>query len=321
MGMSTRCLFITTHLVDAEQLKKCFNIEKGLLRIQNPSLQLLTQISMLTVIVRLPVQFEIVMRTRYPRVPKQQFTQLVTIVRRLRRECPWDREQTHQSIRHSLIEEAYEVVEALDENNLQELKKELGDLLLHVVMHATMAEQSAEFTLKEVIDGISEKLIRRHPHVFGTKQVHTAHEVKQNWEKLKMAEGRSSVLEGVPKHLPALQRAMRVQERAAKVGFDWDKVEEVWGKVEEEAAELRKTLRSRSSRRREEEFGDFLFALVNYARFIGVNPENALRATIEKFTRRFRYIETELKKAGKDIHNSTLEEMDVHWNRAKKKKL
>lgn len=276
---------------------------------------------MLTVTVELLLQFETAMRTRHHRVPEQQFKQLVTIVRRLRRECPWDREQTHQSIRHSLIEEAYEVVEALDQNNLEELKKELGDLLLHVVMHATMAEQSAEFTLEEVIDGISEKLIRRHPHVFGTKQVHTAHEVKQNWEKLKMAEGRSSVLEGVPKHLPALQRAMRVQERAAKVGFDWDKVEDVWGKVDEEAAELRKALRSRGPRKREEEFGDFLFALVNYARFIDVNPENALRATIEKFTRRFSYIESELKKAGKDIHDSTLEEMDVQWEKAKKKKL
>lgn len=261
------------------------------------------------------------MRTRYPRVPDKQFNKLVTIVRRLRRDCPWDREQTHQSIRHSLIEEAYEVVEALDENNLEELKRELGDLLLHVVMHATIAEQGKEFSLKQVIDGISDKLIRRHPHVFGTKQAHTAQEVKQNWEKLKMAEGRSSVLEGIPKHLPALQRAMRVQERAAKVGFDWEKVEDVWTKVEEEAEELRKTLRARSARRREEEFGDFLFALVNYARFIDVNPENALRATIEKFTRRFRYIEGELKKAGKDIHDSTLEEMDVHWNRAKKRSL
>jgi XTP/dITP diphosphohydrolase len=184
-----------------------------------------------------------------------------------------------------------------------------------------MAEQAGEFTLKEVIDGITEKLIRRHPHVFGTRRVQSAHEVKQNWEKLKMAEGRNSVLEGVPKHLPALQRAMRVQERAAKVGFDWEKVEDVWGKVEEEAGELRKALRSKSANRHEEEFGDFLFALVNYARFIDVNPENALRATIEKFTRRFRYIERELKKQGRDIHDSTLEEMDVHWNRAKKKNI
>jgi MazG family protein len=258
------------------------------------------------------------MRTRYPRVPGKEFHQFVSIVRRLRHECPWDREQTHQSIRHSLIEEAYEVVEALDENNLDELKKELGDLLLHVVMHATIAEQGKEFTLQEVIDGISDKLIRRHPHVFGTKKVKDVAEIKHNWEKLKMSEGRTSVLEGVPKHLPALQRAMRIQERAAKVGFEWKRTRDVWKKVEEETHELKTALASRNRARREEEFGDFLFALVNYARFIDVNPENALRSTIEKFTRRFRYIETELKKTGKDIHDSSLEEMDGHWNNAKR---
>ena len=258
------------------------------------------------------------MRRRYPNIPNKEFSDFVSIVRRLRHECPWDREQTHQSIRHSLIEEAYEVVEALDENNLDELRKELGDLLLHVVMHATIAEQAKEFTLQEVIDGISDKLIRRHPHVFATKRTMDSHEVKRNWEKLKMAEGRESVLEGVPKHLPALQRAMRVQDRAAKVGFDWKKRKDVWKKVEEEVGELKKTLRTKNKKRQEEEFGDFLFALVNYARFIDVNPENALRSTIEKFTRRFRYIETELKKAGKDIHDSSLEEMDEHWNRAKR---
>ncbi len=259
------------------------------------------------------------MRTRYPRVPEKEFNEFVAIVRRLRHDCPWDREQTHQSIRHSLIEEAYEVVEALDENNLDELRKELGDLLLHVVMHATIAEQAKEFSLRDVIAGISDKLIRRHPHVFGTRKVKDADEVKRNWEQLKMAEGRKSVLEGVPKQLPALQRALRVQERAAKVGFDWKKEKDVWAKVEEEAGELKRTLRRGNKKRREEEFGDFLFALVNYARFIDVNPENALRSTIEKFTRRFQFIESELKKSGKDIHDSSLEEMDAYWNKAKKK--
>ena len=258
------------------------------------------------------------MQRRYPQIPKKEFSDFVRIVRRLRHECPWDREQTHQSIRHSLIEEAYEVVETLDENNLEELRKELGDLLLHVVMHATMAEQEKEFTLKGVVEGISEKLIRRHPHIFGTRKVMNAQEVKHNWERLKMAEGRESVLEGVPRHLPALQRASRIQERAARVGFDWKKRKDVWKKVEEEAGELKRVLRTRNKKRREEEFGDFLFALVNYARFVDVNPENALRSTIEKFERRFRYIETELKKAGKDIHDSTLEEMDEHWNKAKR---
>ena len=277
------------------------------------------QISMLT---HLPIDSTTSredMKTRYPRVPREGFSDFVLIVRRLRRECPWDREQTHQSIRHSLIEEAYEVVEALDENNLPELKTELGDLLLHVVMHATMAEQANEFTLSEVIDSIKDKLIRRHPHVFGTRKALDAREVRQNWEKLKMAEGRQSVLEGVPKHLPALQRAMRVQERAARVGFDWKKRADVWKKVEEEAGELRRVLRTGNKKRREEEFGDFLFALVNYARFVDVNPENALRSTIEKFDRRFRFVESELKKEGKDIHASSLEEMDVHWNKAKRK--
>ena len=182
------------------------------------------------------------MQQRYPQIPKKEFSDFVRIVRRLRHECPWDKEQTHQSIRHSLIEEAYEVVEALDDNNLEELRKELGDLLLHVVMHATMAEQEKEFTLKGVIEGISDKLIRRHPHIFGTRKVMNAQEVKHNWERLKMAEGRASVLEGVPRHLPALQRASRVQERAARVGFDWKQREDVWKKVEEEAGELKRVL-------------------------------------------------------------------------------
>ncbi|MBM2841100.1 MAG: Nucleoside triphosphate pyrophosphohydrolase [Bacteroidetes bacterium] len=258
------------------------------------------------------------MRTRYPRVPGNEFHRFVSIVRRLRHECPWDKEQTHQSIRHSLIEEAYEVVEALDENNLDELRNELGDLLLHVVMHSTIAEQGKEFTLREVIAGISDKLVRRHPHVFGTKKVKDVAEVKQNWEKLKMSEGRTSVLEGVPKHLPALQRAMRIQERAAKVGFEWRRKADVWKKVKEETRELESALGTKNKRRREEEFGDFLFAIVNYARYVDVNPENALRSTIEKFIRRFRYIEKELKKSGKDIHDSSLEEMDKHWDNAKK---
>lgn len=261
------------------------------------------------------------MPTRYPTIPAKEFNTLVAIVRRLRKECPWDREQTHQSIRHSLIEETYEVVEALDTNNLDELKKELGDLLLHVVMHATIAEQDREFTLKDVVNGISEKLIRRHPHVFGKHKAEDAEQVITTWEKLKLAEGRESILEGVPKHLPALQRAMRVQERVARVGFDWKKSEDAWKKVEEEVRELKQTLKARNKKRREEEFGDFIFALVNYARFIDVNPENALRSTIEKFMRRFHYIEAALKKAGKDIHDSSLEEMDGYWEEAKRKRI
>lgn len=258
-------------------------------------------------------------KTKYPRVPTKEIAKLVNIVRQLRAECPWDREQTHQSIRHSLIEETCEVIEALDENNLEELKTELGDLLLHITMHATMAEQEKEFTLKEVVNGITEKLIRRHPHVFGEKKSMNAHQVKHNWEKLKMNEGRTSLLDGVPKGLPALQRAVRVQERAAKVGFDWKNEKDVWAKVREEGEELRTAIKSKKPKKKEEEFGDYLFALVNYARFLGVEPETALRATVKKFTRRFQYIESTLKKNGYDIHHSTLEEMDALWNEAKRK--
>ena len=261
------------------------------------------------------------MAKRYPPVPRQEFERFVKIVRRLRHECPWDREQTHQSIRHSLIEEAYEVVESLDANNLPALRNELGDILLHVVLHATMAEQAGEFTLREVLREVNDKLIRRHPHVFGKARATTATEVTRNWEQLKMSEGRSSVLDGVPGGLPALQRALRVQERAAKVGFDWEKMEDVWKKVEEETRELGEALSSGNAARAEEEFGDFLFAMVNYARFLGIHPENALRGTVEKFIRRFRYIEEELSRRGKDPAASTLAEMDEIWNQAKRLEL
>jgi tetrapyrrole methylase family protein/MazG family protein len=260
-----------------------------------------------------------VKKTTYPPVPTRELARFVHIVRRLRAECPWDREQTHQSIRHSLIEETFEVVEALDENNLAELKIELGDLLLHIVMHATMAEQAKEFTLRNVLAEITGKLIRRHPHVFGKKRTLSTSEVKQNWERLKMNEGRTSLLDGIPKAMPALQRALRVQERAAKVGFDWKHERDVWAKVREEGEELRRAVKGNTRKKKEEEFGDYLFALVNYARFIGVEPESALRGTVEKFTRRFQYIERELKRRKKDIHASTLEEMDTLWNKAKRR--
>lgn len=256
-------------------------------------------------------------KKRYPPVPTEEFVELIHIVRKLRAECPWDREQTHQSIRYSLIEETYEVIEALDRNDLAELKIELGDLLLHIAMHATIAEQQREFSLREVLHGISQKLIRRHPHVFGKSKAANAAEVKHNWEKIKMSEGRTSLLDGVPKGLPALQRALRVQERAAKVGFDWKHEGDVWAKVREEAEELRNAVQSGDAGKSEDEFGDYLFALVNYARFINVEPETALRRTVEKFTKRFQYIEQSLKKNGQDIHNSTLEEMDELWNEAK----
>ncbi len=260
-------------------------------------------------------------RTSYPRIPQEEFKRFVEIVRRLRAECPWDREQTHQSIRHNLIEETYEVIDALDTNNLEELRRELGDVLLHIAMHATIAEQQKEFTLKDVISEITQKLIRRHPHVFGTRTAETAHEVKHHWERLKMREGRASLLDGIPKHLPALQRALRVQERASRVGFDWQQEWNVWEKVQEEGEEFRRALRRKKHAKKEEEFGDYLFALVNYARFVGIEPETALRRSVEKFIKRFRFIERELEKRGKRVHDSSLKEMDALWNRAKGKNI
>jgi len=247
------------------------------------------------------------------------FEKFVNIVNRLRRECPWDREQTHKSIRHSLIEETYEVVEAIDDNDNDELKKELGDILLHVVFHASIAEQSNEFTLNDVIDGITEKLIRRHPHVFGEVEVSGSKQVISNWEKIKLTEGRNSLMEGVPKELPALLRAHRLQDKASKVGFDWEKKEQAWKKVDEEMHELHRAIESGKQAEVESEFGDLLFAMVNYSRFINVNPEIALRHTVEKFITRFQYIERKLSDMGKDIHSSSLEEMDKLWEEAKTK--
>jgi MazG family protein len=259
------------------------------------------------------------MPKRYPPIPAGEFREFVKVIRRLRRDCPWDRKQTHRSLRASLLEETYEVIDSLDRGRVLDLRGELGDILLHVVLHATIAEQNGEFTLAEILREISRKLIRRHPHVFGRLRVTGAEEVRRNWEQLKLAEGRRSYVDGVPLHLPALQRATRLQQRAAKVGFDWEHPDQVWRKVREELEELRRTLRRASPARREEEFGDLLFALVNYARFVGVNPETALRKTTTKFTRRFQFIERELRRRGRDPRDSTLAEMDVLWNRAKRR--
>ncbi|MBI1807418.1 MAG: nucleoside triphosphate pyrophosphohydrolase [Ignavibacteria bacterium] len=246
-----------------------------------------------------------------------EFMKFVEITKRLRKECPWDKEQTHASIRHSLIEEVYEVVEAIDQNDSEELKNELGDLLLHIIFHANIAEEEKTFTLKDVIDGISRKLIRRHPHIYGEVKVDGSETVKQNWERLKMEEGRESLMDGVPKELPALLRAHRLTDRASTVGFDWEKKEEAWKKVEEEMRELHHAIERGRQEEVEGEFGDLLFGLVNYARFINVNPEIALRQTVEKFIARFQYIERRLKEMGKDIHSSSLEEMDTLWEEAK----
>jgi len=252
------------------------------------------------------------------RIKKDTFQKFIRVVERLRKECPWDREQTHQSIRHSLIEETYEVIEAIDQKDYLELKYELGDLLLHIVLHSIMAEEHKEFTIDSVIESITEKMIRRHPHVFGKVAVKDAQEVKRNWEHIKLTEGRTSVIDGVPKEMPALLRALRIQEKASKVGFDWKKKQDVWKKVIEEINELRDAERSKKQDHIEEEFGDLLFSLVNYSRFIGVNPEFALKDSVNKFSKRFYHIEEELKRRGKQIGTVPLKEMDKIWNKKKK---
>ena len=250
-------------------------------------------------------------------MPQSKFKEFVQIVKRLRKECPWDREQTNDSIKAATIEEAYEVVDAIDNKDYHELRKELGDLLLHVVFHTVIAEESNHFTIDDVIDSIQEKLIRRHPHVFGDKEVSGAEEVKTNWEEIKLSEGRANLLDGMPPLLPALQRAHRIQEKVSKVGFDWEKKEDVWKKVIEEIEEMHQSEKDGTLDELESEFGDVFFALVNYARFLGVNPENALRKTNKKFIKRFGYLEEKITESGRKLSESTLEEMDKYWEGSK----
>lgn len=246
------------------------------------------------------------------------YEEFVDVVRRLRRECPWDREQTHESVKHLLIEEAYEVVEAIDNDDMEELKKELGDVFLHVLFHSVIAEEQGSFTLEDVIETETAKLIRRHPHVYGEDEAEDAASVLENWEKIKQTESeRTSALQGVPQHLPALLRAYRVQSKAAGVGFDFPAAEGAWQKVEEELEELHESRENGSQQELSEEFGDLLFALVNYARFLDVNPENALRETTQKFTDRFQHIERRLADQGKDPGDVSLETMDRYWDEAK----
>ena len=252
------------------------------------------------------------------------FTDLMAIMVQLRGEngCPWDRGQTHESIKPYLVEETYEVLEAIDEQDLAKLKEELGDLMLQIVFHAQMAEEAGAFSMRDVLAAIKEKLIRRHPHVFGAVKAETAQEVLFNWEQIKQTErrqvnDRSSVLDGVPRELPALLRAHRLQEKASRVGFDWTEAREVLRKVEEELTELRAAMDGRAADRVEAELGDLLFALVNLSRFLAVNPEEALRKTIARFIARFRYIEEELSRRGRSLRQATLQEMDALWAEAK----
>ena len=248
-----------------------------------------------------------------------EFKRLIQIMHRLRKECPWDRKQTPQSLRQYILEEAYEAVEAIDNQDWEELKKELGDLLLQIVFQAEIAQETNRFTLKDIIHHINEKLIRRHPHVFGETEVSSAEEVKENWEQIKVEqEKRESLLEGVPRQLSALLRAQRLQDKASQVGFDWQDARDVMKKFREEVAELETALSRNEQEEIEDELGDILFSVVNLARFYRVNAEDALRKTISKFISRFEYIEKKLRKQNKSVYNSSLEEMDKLWEESKK---
>ena len=246
------------------------------------------------------------------------FERLLTIMDELRTGCPWDKEQTLESLRHLTIEEVYELSDAILDNNLDEVKKELGDLMLHIVFYAKIGSEKGAFDIKDVLDNISEKLIFRHPHIYSDVEVADADEVKNNWEKLKLKEGKKSVLEGVPKSLPPLVKAYRIQEKVKGVGFEWEYSEQVWDKVLEEMAELKHEVDTNGGKNKmEDEMGDLLFALTNYARFIGVNPEDALERTNKKFIRRFQFIETESAKDGFQLEEMSLDEMESYWKKAK----
>jgi XTP/dITP diphosphohydrolase len=248
------------------------------------------------------------------------FLRLVGIMNDLREKCPWDKKQTVQSLRQMTIEETYELADAITENDWQGIKEELGDLLLHIVFYAKIGSEQKQFELDEVINGICEKLIARHPHIYGDVKVKDAEDVKKNWEKLKLKEGKQSVISGVPKSLPATVKAMRLQEKAKQVGFEWDNKEQVWEKVEEEIGELKSTIKTADHPRTEEEFGDVIFSLINYARFLQVDAENALEKTNKKFIQRFTQMEQQALQSGKDLHDMTLQEMDAIWNTIKKQR-
>lgn len=246
------------------------------------------------------------------------FERLLDIMDDLREKCPWDKKQTMQSLRHLTIEETYELGDAILDNDLTEVKKELGDLLLHLVFYAKIGSETNDFDIADVCNEISEKLIHRHPHIYGDVVVADEEEVKQNWEKLKLKEGKKSVLEGVPKSLPALVKASRIQDKVKGVGFDWEEPQQVWDKVQEELQELQVEVAAGDQDKIEAEFGDVLFSMINYARFLKVNPEDALERTNKKFIKRFQYLESKAGAMGKPLMDMTLAEMDVFWEEAKK---
>lgn len=249
---------------------------------------------------------------------KEKFDNLVKIMRKLRTECSWDKVQTFDSIKSATLEETYEVIEAIDEHNYDDLKNELGDLMLHILFHSVIAEDKKLFNINDVIESITDKLIRRHPHIFSDVEVKNNKEIERNWERIKMSEGRDSVLEGIPKNLPELQKATRMQEKAAKIGFDWENKEDVWNKVIEEIEEMHESEKSGNKELLEKEMGDVFFSLINYSRFLGISAEDALRRTNSKFVKRFSYIEEKLKENKRSITESSLEEMDKYWEESKK---
>ena len=248
----------------------------------------------------------------------QSFERLLNIMDDLREKCPWDKKQTLESLRHLTIEETYELGDAILNNNLDEVKKELGDLLLHIVFYAKIGSETNAFDIADVCNEICEKLIHRHPHIYGDVEVKDEEEVKQNWEKLKLKEGKKSVLEGVPQGLPALVKASRIQDKVKGVGFDWEEPHQVWDKVQEELNELQEEVKLGNHEKMEGEFGDVLFSMINYARFLNVNPEDALERTNKKFIKRFQYLESKASEMGKPLMDMSLAEMDVFWNEAKK---
>jgi XTP/dITP diphosphohydrolase len=248
----------------------------------------------------------------------QAIDRLLTIMDELREKCPWDRKQTLQTLRHLTIEETYELGDAILDNDLPEVKKELGDLLLHIVFYAKIGSETSDFDIADVANSICEKLISRHPHIYGDVEVANEEEVKQNWERLKLKEGKKSVLEGVPKSLPALVKASRIQDKVAGVGFDWEEPHQVWEKVEEELEEFKVEVAKGDQEQMENEFGDVLFSMINYARFLNINPENALERTNKKFMARFQYLESKAQENSKLLKDMSLEEMDIFWEEAKR---
>ncbi|MFM6975801.1 MAG: nucleoside triphosphate pyrophosphohydrolase [Sphingobacteriaceae bacterium] len=254
--------------------------------------------------------------------PTTAFDRLLTIMNTLREQCPWDKKQTMESLRHLTLEETYELSDAILEGDTNEIRKELGDIMLHLVFYARIASETNQFTITEVLNSICDKLVHRHPHIYGDVEVKDEQEVKKNWEQLKLKEGNKSVLGGVPASLPALIKASRIQEKARGVGFDWEEKSQVWEKVEEEMQEFKAEFNAAENKmidkeKAEAEFGDLLFSLINYARFININPEDALERTNKKFIKRFQYLESKAQELGKNLKDMSLSEMDIFWNEAK----